>query len=395
MGFVFFLDNQAKPAYIYAGFEHFHVMRSMKDEMEEIRWLYSLKDRVMEFMDHQKSRRVSGYYHYSYSGDLYDESRHWNIGASVYALKIYYTLGREMDQDIIDAANYVKTFIHPDGTIYDDFIFKMGLIRTFLSSVKHRNWANLLNTQYKRAETRQAYSVLRLYNMLPGSIRLQVPDTEMEIDRYLSRLNWREPWNAASHFSHLVFLYRILWESGEITREQFNAYTSYAIDWVNRLQHTEDGAWYRGSPSLQYRINGAMKVITGLIAADKVSFDHAQSLLDLALDAQNDMHACDNFNIVLVVNYASKVLDRDYRQSDVEQFALDRLRTYKGYYKERQGGFSFYPGKADDRYYGGVRITRGLNEADIHGTVMFLWGISMITQMLKLDSELGFREVMA
>ncbi len=61
--FFFFLDNQAKPAYIYAGFEHFHVMRSMKDEMEEIRWLYSLKDRVMEFM-------------YSYSGDLYDESRH-------------------------------------------------------------------------------------------------------------------------------------------------------------------------------------------------------------------------------------------------------------------------------------------------------------------------------
>jgi len=43
-------------------------------------------------------------------------------------------------------------------------------------------------------------------------------------------------------------------------------------------------------------------------------------------------------------------------------------------------------------YYYGAKITRGLNEPDIHGTCMFLWGISIISQILEIDQELGFKE---
>ena len=60
-------------------------------------------------------------------------------------------------------------------------------------------------------------------------------------------------------------------------------------------------------------------------------------------------------------------------------------------YYEDKGGFSFLIGQTNTRYYG-VKIAKGLNEPDIHGTIMFVWGISIIAQILGIESELGFKE---
>jgi len=360
--------------------------------MKEIDWLYTLKDEVLNFLEYQKSKKVKGYYKYSYSGDLYDESMHWNVGSSVFALKIYYTLGIEKNQEIKDIANYIKSFYHQkDSLIYDDFIFKKSFLRNFLSSIKNKNYVNLFNEQYKRAETRQSYSALMLYDELPQNIELDIPKNEQEIDKYLSDLNWNEPWGAGSHFSHLMFFYRVAKKVKLITNKEFETLTGYSINWINKLRHIGDGGWYKGKQSDRLIVNGAMKIITGLIAVDKVTFDYAKELVDTCLKATNDEHACDNFNIILVLNYASKLLGRDYRQNEIEKFALDRLIKYKAHYKKEQGGFSFFPFNANERYYG-AKITKGLNEADIHGTVLFLWGIAIVAQILGIEKEIGFKE---
>ena len=344
-------------------------------------------------MQHQQSENVKGYYKYSYSGDLYNESSHWNVGSSVYALKIYYTLGLEKNQDIIDTANYVKSFLHKDGQIYDDLVFKKGLFRNFISSIKGQNWANLFNAQYKRAETRQSYSSLMLYNELPKNVLLDIPMNTDEINSYLSVLNWNEPWGAGSHFSHLMFFYRLGLEAGRLDRRQFDELVNFSLDWINKLQNPKDGGWYKGKQSDRMIVNGAMKIITGLIAVQKTDFQFAKELVDTCLRSTNDEHACDNFNIILVLNYASKLLDRNYRQKEIETFAIDRLAKYKAHYKKEQGGFSFFPYHANDRYYA-IKISQGLNEADIHGTVLFLWGIAIIAQILGIEKDLGFREFM-
>lgn len=124
--------------------------------MKELNWLYSLKSEVLDFLEHQKSKNSKGYYSYSYSGD----TKHWNIGSSVYALKIFYILGIEKNEDIINASNL---FI----IIMVKFIFNKAFIA---SSIKHKRWRNLLNEEYKRAETRQAYSSLMLYDEIPENI---------------------------------------------------------------------------------------------------------------------------------------------------------------------------------------------------------------------------------
>jgi len=360
--------------------------------MKELDWLYNLRPQVSNFLESMQSHNIQGYYRYSYSGDIYDDSFHWNAGSSVFALKIYYTLAIENPEAIKVASTYIRSFLHQDGLIYDDFIYKKGRLRNFLSAIKHNNLENIFNQQYKRAETRQCYSALMLHKQLPKQpITIPLPDTEKEIDIYLKKLNWQQPWAAGSHFSHLMFFFNLARQTNQIDKETFAQLTHYAISWINRLQNSNDGSWYSGNPSARFKVNGAMKILTGLIAVNKVEFAYPKKLIDLCLSVTNDETACDNFNIILVLNYASKLLARKYRQQQIEKFALDRLKIYKKHYYEEKGGFSFLSKQANTRYYG-VKITRGFDEPDIHGTIMFVWGISIIAQMLNIDNELGFKE---
>lgn len=359
--------------------------------MNSIDRLYNLKEKTLHFLTALKGRKIGGYYRYSYSGDLYGEGIHWNVGSSVFALKIYYTLGIEDNNNIQAVADYINTFQHVNGWIYDDLVFRKSFLRNAFHSIKQGNFSNLWNKQYKWAETRQCCSALLLYDKLPDNINLIFPRTENAVDKYLSSFDWNQPWAAGGHFSHLMFFLSLALKMKKIEHETFELLTNCAIGWVNRLQHSADGSWYTGSPDTQQKINGAMKVLTGFIAVDKTVFNYPRKLVDLCLDNANDENACDNFNIVLVLNYAGKLLNRSYRQPEIEKFALRRLNTYWQYYHSDKGGFSFYRGRANDCYYG-ARITKGLNEPDIHGTVLFLWGISIIVQMLGLEKKLGFRE---
>jgi hypothetical protein len=359
--------------------------------MNGIEPLYHLKENTIQFVSCMKSSTVDGYYRYSYSGDLYDEKTHWNPASSVFAIKIYYTLGVEDNCDIDTAANYIKTFQHKNGWIYDSLVFRKSVLRNTLASLRQRNFSNLLNTNYKRAETRQCYSALMLYDKLPESTRLPVPRNEQQVRDYLASLAWNYPWDAASHFSHLMFFLTLALKTGEMKSQTFKHLATLAVEWTNRLQHPQDGCWYTDAPSLRQKINGAMKVITGLLAVDMVDFDYPEKLVDLCLGSENDHDACDNFNIIFVLNYAAKLLDKNYRQSEIEEFALQRLNTYWKYYHNDKNGFSFHPHRANDIYYG-ARITSALNEPDIHGTALFLWGISIIVQLLGIEKEFGFRE---
>lgn len=363
-----------------------------ESSMEDLIWLNELKSEILMFMDDMHSQDVPGYYRYSYSGDIYDDGLHWNVGSSVFALKIYYTLDVNESGIIDSASEYIKSFMHKDGMIYDDFVYKKGRLRNFLSAIKHNNLDNLFNAQYKRAETRQCYSALLLHDQLMGvKTNVPIPGSKVDIGRYLEKLNWKQPWSAGSHFSHLMFFLMLAQKTGQIDRETFDELTEHSISWVNRLQNSHDGSWYSGSPTDRFKVNGAMKVLTGLIAVNKVNFCYPEKLVDLCLSVSNDQTACDNFNIILVLNYAGKLLGRSYRQKEIEAFALKRLAQYKKHYFQPQGGFSFFINKANSYYYG-VKISKGLFEPDIHGTIMFLWGISIISQILGINEGLGFRE---
>jgi len=356
--------------------------------MENINWLFSLKEKVPNFLNEMKGRGNPGFFRYSLSGDLCDENIKWGLGNTVFAVKIYYTLDLVKDlpeEEKLAMADFIKSFQKKDGSIYDPLVKKQAFFREKLSAIKNLRFNNFFHQQTIRAETRQSISALKLLGEKPDISYQNFPKTKEEIISYLDNLNWENSWGAGSHFSHLIFFLKN--SDLEVKEELINC----AVDWINKLQNTEDGSWCIGNSALQQKINGAMKVITGLKVAEKLNFKYPEKLIDLCLKAKNDEHACDNFNIIYALHYASKAAENNYRLEEIKEFVLNRLQIYKNYYFPEIGGFSFLPDKANIYYYG-AKLTKGLNEPDIHGTVMFLWGISIIAQILGINKKLKFNE---
>ena len=53
------------------------------------------------------------------------------------------------------------------------------------------------------------------------------------------------------------------------------------------------------------------------------------------------------------------------------------MKKIKLNYVNKDGAFSYYF-EASQQYYYGLKISKGLNTADIHGTLLLLWAMSMI-----------------
>jgi hypothetical protein len=354
---------------------------------EELKWIFRLKDEVPPFLRALQGKEVAGFYHYSLSGDFFGENVKWGLGNTVFFLKIVFTLGLEesFKNETAAAVDFVKSFQKKNGAIFDPLVNLLATPGRIISAVKNRDGEDLIGAETKRAETRQAFSALELFGAKPEYPYQDIPRDRGEVGEYLSGLDWTIPWGAGSHFSHLLFFLK---RSGLPDKEEL---ITFAIDWVNALQHAENGFWYQGEPEISQKINGAMKIISGLIAADRVDFKFADKIIDNCLAAKNDRHACDNFNIVYVLKYCRQVLQRNYREDEIRDFMLKRLEIYHEYYHEDSGGFSFNKTRPKKSYYGAI-IDRGKHEPDIHGTVMYLWGISIIAQVLGIDKELGFKE---
>lgn len=356
--------------------------------MEQTDWIFQLKKDVPRFLERMKGARVPGFFRYSLSGDCFDECEHWGLGNTVFAIKIYYTLGlldSVLPSERDDMKKFVLSFQSNHGMIFDPFIARRAFWRDKLSATKHQDFNNFFHAQTIRAETRQAVSALLLLGEQSYLYPAELPKTAQEVQQYLERLDWTKPWGAGSHFSHLLFFL------AHSNLDQKNLLIDSAISWINKIQDEQTGCWFKGTPTLQQKLNGAMKVLTGLKAADRMTITQAERLIDTTLGAKNDRQACDHFNVIYVLKYASEAAGHAYRDEEIRRFALDRLDQYHRHYWPELGSFSYFLGKANDLYYNAA-VSHGLAEPDIHGTVLFLWGITLISQLLSIDQKLEFKE---
>jgi len=56
--------------------------------MQKISWILELKQKTPQFLEKLKGQKIPGFFHYSLSGDLYDEDLKWGLGNTVFAVKI-------------------------------------------------------------------------------------------------------------------------------------------------------------------------------------------------------------------------------------------------------------------------------------------------------------------
>lgn len=353
----------------------------------QLKWLKKMKNKIFRFVLRMNEKNF-GYFKYSLSGDLYGPRVHWGLGQLVFATKILYMIDKLNDVDEEKRENLIQailSFQKPNGYIHDPFISKLTRRERVKKFLKNGDFESLLNTAVKRAETRQSYAALFSLGAKPKRPFLHIPYTKEGIRKYLKSMDWQQPWASGSHLSHLLFFLRYNKNLFGQHSNEVEELIDCAIEWVNRFQSPVDGCWYNGEVPDTQKVNGAMKILTGLSASGRLPFSYPEKIIDTALKIAKSSDACNDFNVVYVLYCCSKSVD--HRIDDIKDFCIRRLGHYKRYYHEDIGGFSFKLNKANDVYYG-TKITKGLNEPDIHGTALFLWGITLISKILKLNLDL-------
>ena len=93
---------------------------------------------------------------------------------------------------------------------------------------------------------------------------------------------------------------------------------------------------------------------------------------------------CDLVDIVYVIYMCSSVTD--YKNDEIKNYFENILYKIEEHYFPDLGGFSYFVNRSQTHYYG-VNIAKGFNEPDIHGTLLLVWAISIISQVLDLPTS--------
>ncbi len=356
----------------------------MRSEELEI-WVETVINRLPEFLTRLKDEKVPGRFKYSLTGDIETNTK-WGVGNTVFAAKNFYMLHALDQANVKEMASFIKSFQGKDGQIFDPLVQRRSFFRRYYNALLHNEWNNLNGVQTRRAETRQAFAALSMLGRKPNIPHQHIPYTREGIRSYIHSLDWRLPWGAGSHFSHLIFFIRTNFDFFGVHADDWKELIDYAFKEASKYRQNE-GTWFMPAISIPnyQKINGAMKMMIAYEAADRDDFDNPEGLIDLCLSVVNDENACNNFNIICVLYHCSQ--KTDYRKNEVKEFCLNRLKVYKKHYWPEYGGFSFFERRANSVYYG-AKISKGLEEPDIHGTHLFLWGITLITKILRFDDTI-------
>ena len=80
-----------------------------------------------------------------------------------------------------------------------------------------------------------------------------------------------------------------------------------------------------------------------------------------------------------------------YKRKEVIDYLVSFYELIFQHYYEDSGGFSYGVHESQKLYYG-VRISKGGNEADIHGTLLLTWALSMIFNITE-NNDYGWKVI--
>ena len=351
-------------------------------------WIDSVVKKTPDFLNRMKDEKIPGQFKYSLSGDIRFPFS-WGLGNTVFATKTYHMLNRMNLADVAGMSEYIKSYQDNGSYIFDPAVQLLSWPLRILNALRFFDFNNFFGEQNKRAETRQAFAALKALGDKPGTPFNRIPYTEPEIKDYIHSLDWKKPWGAASHFSHLIFFLVMNNDFFKYKTDIAKEVLAYAFEELETYKR-QDGAWYKKDARIEdyQKVNGGMKVMTAFNNYKKKSFDHPEKLIDLCFSSLNSGNACNHFNIICLLCYCSR--QTDYKKNDISIYLKERLLLYQNYWWEKSGGFSFFPRNANRVYYGAY-ISKGRPEPDIHGTHLFLWGLVLICNALEWN-EYGLQE---
>ena len=290
---------------------------------------------------------------------------------------------------------FIKSFQTCDGNFVDEWLLKRIGWSKRIALMKRGRLKEMFRQMFidtepakvraVRAETRQSAATLIMVGNRPVYPLPVAWQSESAVREFVQSLDWSQPWSAGSHASHLVsFIVMNSQASGEHTIE--SQMLEAAFEETDRFLDERTGSWGIGEVSHIQRINGAMKVLTAYDWA-KRPIPYPERLIDYVLDNTSGDDGCGVLDKIFVLHGASRMVP-GYRTSDLEKICLDALNEISEYH-QKDGGFSFYPNRAQWTYYD-APVSLGEKQSDMHGAVMFTWACAIALDLLNVREEIGW-----
>lgn len=326
---------------------------------------------------------------------LTENGKNIELGFSCYALKIYFMTSNWDKLNSYEKKEWVKylnsfqleSSNFPNGSFVDDFLIdslqannmKVQVKEIFKSTLNliSKNKYDTRSMKIKKsvnAETKQTVStLLEISENTKYSVPFPYRD-ETKLFNYLNNLNWNTPWTSGAQFSSLCVY-------SQINDGKFN---DYLYKFSSTINNEITGSYHNKSlQNSREIINGAMKIISGLDWLE-LPIHRPKKLIDYCLNNIPVSEGCDIVDFVYVLYKCSK--QDDYRKKEISELMIQILDQLKKLYIEQDKSFSYFANKSQTHYYGS-KITHGLPKADIHGSLLCLWAIIMILEILELKND--------
>ena len=317
-----------------------------------------------------------------------------NMGYNCYAVKLY-KLANEWDnlnenrklkwikylEDYQQHENheYVNYFVDPEVKKYFDkylsiYNFK-SITKGSLNLLLNKNYEEKNKHIFKtlNADSKQTISTLNEIGIKIQNSPDQYFKDYGNVEGYLNSYDWKKPWDAGAQFSS-ISLYNETFNLG--LDDNLNKFIESKLD-------ENTGSYFDTIPdSPRQIINGAMKVLSGLDWLN-CPVHLPEKLIDFCLQNKPKFEGCDLVDYIYVLYKCS--IQTDYKKKEINELLKDVLNYLKLLYKETENGFSYYIDKSQTHYYG-IKISKGTNTADIHGTILSVWAIVMILDLLEKNT---------
>ena len=366
-------------------------------------WVDGIDEKILNFLSTLQVDQRPGRYLPCLIGAT-TEGKKVGLGFSCFALKIYHMLGqwKNLDENYQNSwITFIKSFQNVGSVTPKNSIKKNGFLDptlidfleskktpfSFRSSIKKLlkpPQPEFLNNVERAviAETKQALSTLAEVGEYSTEPYGWFPKTPKAVSDYMGKFDWTKPWGAGGQTAALSVFFS-LEASRTIEKTDVKSLQNSARQFYRSISDSETGGYFIGPPPNHgMLINGAMKVLTALAWLEE-PIHFPEKLIDTTLKRHPRTEGCHLADAVYVLHRCSS--QTDFKRATIVNYCMLVLDMIKSHHNE-DGGFSYSIGVAQKSYYG-LPISRGLNESDVHGTILLTWALAMILDLAQKRNE--------
>jgi hypothetical protein len=303
-----------------------------------------VRESIAGWLDELSEGLEPGRFRFCKQGDMVPVTGKQAQVSTCFALKIAWQAGiwDEWPEKKKQACiKFIQSFQREDGFFFDPWLAEaskgMGWKDLALVLLGRMKWDSIKERQIRnlRAETRQSAATLlmvgaRLKYPLPCEI-----NSADEAVRYIKSFDWTEPWAAGSHLSHQMFFLTLNYKLFGIP-ENYSDIMETVLGELDKLRDEETGSWFKGNPPAHIKVNGAMKIFSGLQWLD-YPYPDCTRLMDFALSQPFQCDGCGFLNRLFVVHEAQKGVPSGYRDEDIKKLAQAVLVEVQKFQKPLRG----------------------------------------------------------